>query len=357
MHRICVWNTAFLGDAVLTLPLISSLAKAWPDAEIDFWVRSGVESLFAAQPELCAAIPVSKRGKNKGVRGLFRVMAALRRGAYDLLLCPHTSSRSAFAALGSGIATRIGYSGGLLRSLAFNRRVPRRFGELDEVERLLELLKPLHMPYDSAWPKLVLPNEVRDKADSYWRRQGLEDVPVLGMHPGSVWPTKRWPASRFGRVAAMAAQEGVRILVFAGPGEEPLARDLILGARRTGKAAEQACINLAGKLSLPELAAYIGRLDCYLCNDSGPMHLAWAQKVPLVALFGPTVRALGFYPRGEKSVVLEKNLPCRPCGKHGGNYCREGTHACMRSIETHEVWQAVRTLLFSRTPAFLEEGN
>lgn len=346
MRHICVWNTAFLGDAILTLPLIASLRKGYPDADIDFWVRPGLETLFAAQPELSRVIPAAKRGGQRGFKGLLQLVGGLRQGAYDLLVCAHTSPRSALAALGSGAGLRVGYSEGVFSRLAFHRLVPRQFCQLDEIERLLELLKPLDLPIATNWPRLRLADDVREEAAAFWKREGLSSSPVLGIHPGSVWPTKRWSPARFGKVAALAAMEGSRVLIFAGPGEEALAKKVLQTARSTSPRAFEACVNMAGKLSLPQLAAHIGRLDCYLCNDSGPMHLAWTQRRPVVALFGPTTRELGFYPRGERSLVIERDMHCRPCGKHGGRSCRLGTHACMRGIEPEEVWQAVRARLF-----------
>lgn len=346
MRHICVWNTAFLGDAILTLPLIASLRKGYPDAEMDYWVRPGLEELFAAQPELSRVIPAAKRGSQRGVKGLMQLVGNLRQGAYDLLVCAHTSPRSALAAWGSGAGLRVGYATGLVSRLAFHRLVPRQFCQMEEIERLLELLKPLDMPIATTWPRLQLAENVSDEVSAFWKREGLNNSPVLGIHPGSVWPTKRWSPARFGKVAAMASKEGARVLIFAGPGEEALAKKVLHTARKTTTRAFEACVNMAGRLSLPQLAAHIGRLDCYLCNDSGPMHLAWTQRRPVVALFGPTTRELGFYPRGERSLVIERDMDCRPCGKHGGRSCRLGTHACMRSIEPEEVWQAVRGRLF-----------
>ncbi len=100
-------------------------------------------------------------------------------------------------------------------------------------------------------------------------------------------------------------------------------------------------LDLSGRLSLPVLAACLGRLACYLTNDSGPMHLAWAQRTPVVALFGPTVRAHGFYPRGEGATVFETPEPCRPCGLHGHDSCPLGHHRCMTAITPDLVWPDV----------------
>ncbi len=93
----------------------------------------------------------------------------------------------------------------------------------------------------------------------------------------------------FSEIITKASKAGAQVLLFAGPDEKEVADRVLAGAD-----ADSNVINLAGQLNLPQLAAYLGKLDAYLTNDSGPMHLAWSQDVPLVALFGPTVKKLGF---------------------------------------------------------------
>ncbi|MCQ2444591.1 MAG: glycosyltransferase family 9 protein, partial [Mailhella sp.] len=98
---------------------------------------------------------------------------------------------------------------------------------------------------------------------------------------------------------------------------------------------------LSGRTSLPVLGAVLARLDCYATNDSGPMHMAWAQGTPVTAVFGPTVESLGFAPRGSGSTVVQADLPCRPCGLHGHTECPQGHFSCMRSIDPETVWRDV----------------
>jgi heptosyltransferase-2 len=137
----------------------------------------------------------------------------------------------------------------------------------------------------------------------------------------------------------MALAAGMRVALFAGPGEEPLARGVLAGAASPHKAERVA--DLSGALPLPDLAAHIGGLGCYLTGDSGPMHLAWVQGVPVTAIFGPTVRQLGFFPRGERSTVLEVDLPCRPCSLHGPRACPQGHHRCMRDVTPEMAFASV----------------
>jgi heptosyltransferase-2 len=344
MRRIGLWNTAFLGDAVLTLPLLQSLRLRYPEARIDFYVRQGLEGLFRAHPALENVYGQAKGG---GAAGLARLAATARDVAgrgYDLWISAHTSPRSGLVALASRAPLRIGYTKPALNRLFYTRRVDRRFGELDEIERLLELLRPLGSGPLSTWPELALPEEARARAEALFAPL---DGPVLGMHPGSVWGTKRWPAASFAEIGIRATRQGAQTLLFAGKGEEGVAHEVhtrmlaVLPPELHSRVRD-----CSGALDLPLLAACLGRLSCYLTNDSGPMHLAWAQLTPVTALFGPTVRSLGFFPRGEGSTVCEIDLPCRPCGLHGPQTCPLGHHHCMTLLTPDLVWPDVCKKLF-----------
>lgn len=344
MKRIAVWNTAFLGDAVLTLPLIQTLADAFPGSEIDFYVRRGLASLFEAHPALHAVYEYDKRR----IAGNNRLSALLKSGRilggrrYDIWIGAHPSPRSALLARLSGAPLRVGYIGGPVAALCYNRRVSRRFSELHEIERLLELLKPILPPETPRqhWPELTLPSGALEKAAAFREslRQGDQEPVLLGLHPGSVWGTKRWLPSGFAEIARRAAARGAHVLVFAGPGEEGVARDVIALSELKGNPLLH---DLSCALTLPELAAYLRMLNCYVSNDSGPMHLAWAQHTPVTALFGPTVRELGFFPRGDSAKVFEVSLECRPCGLHGPHHCPKKHHRCMVDIDVEAVWRDV----------------
>ncbi|MFR0875491.1 MAG: glycosyltransferase family 9 protein [Bilophila wadsworthia] len=144
--------------------------------------------------------------------------------------------------------------------------------------------------------------------------------------------------SGFAEIARRAAARGAHVLVFAGPGEEGVARDVIALSELKGNPLLH---DLSCALTLPELAAYLRMLNCYVSNDSGPMHLAWAQHTPVTALFGPTVRELGFFPRGDSAKVFEVSLECRPCGLHGPHHCPKKHHRCMVDIDVEAVWRDV----------------
>lgn len=374
--RLALWNTAFLGDAVLTLPLVRAIRLSWPEAQLDMYLRKGLGTLLACQPDLTHVYEVGRA--EHSMAGMLRLAHTIEARRYDIWIGAHLSPRSSIMALASRAAVRIGYAGAWHRRLAYTHTVDRRFGQLDEIERLLELLRPLEhfrdtrhdnaMEWNSAgpgafphqcpsawppawptiWPTLTLAPEIREEAAAF--RRSLPSGPVLGLHPGSVWATKRWTTEGFAAIARKAVDHGAILLLFAGKDEMADASAVLESA---GLADDHPQVrNLSGQLDLPRLAAHLALLDCYLSNDSGPMHLAWIQHVPVVAIFGPTVRSLGFFPRGDAVVLeapAEAKVNCRPCSLHGPQVCPLGHHACMTSIRVEDVWVAVQKALFART--------
>lgn len=302
-----------------------------------------MEPLFAAQKELTGIHAFDKRGAQKGLKAAIEYGAAIGRQGFDLWISAHTSLRSATVCLASGITDRIGYDAPWYNRFVYTETVKRRFDELEEVERLMSLGRPLGMTETPPATGLDLPEAMIDEAQTFFKR--YSGVPVLGIHPGSTWETKKWPEQNFAGIIENAVNSGYRVILFGGPEEVELADRI---ARKSGQ--ETRITNLAGKLNLQQLAAYILQLDLYLTNDSGPMHIAWIQGVPVLAMFGPTVRKFGFFPRGSESTVLEtpQLLKCRPCGLHGGMSCPEKHHRCMTDITVDTVWSEIRKKMENR---------
>lgn len=341
--KIGIWNTAFLGDAVLTLPLIHTVAQAYPEAKLFFYVRGGLEELFRPLPDLHRVHGFYKRSpQNSGLAGWkagYRLGLTLAREEFDLWICPHQSLRSALISRWTSTPKRIGYSSPWYNQFCYTHTTPRNFHTLHEIDRLLQLARILDIPlYDT--PELTLAEPAQHKAQNFFDAlPDTPDTPVVGIHPGSTWPTKRWPASSVTQLIDKLTALGIHVLLFGNPEEKKLI-DSICNASHATQHNIPLLTNLAGRLTLPELAAFLNRLNCYITNDSGPMHLAWIQNTPVVALFGPTVRELGFFPRGPYSTVVEAECSCRPCGRHGHLTCPEQHHSCMHDIYVDTVFDA-----------------
>lgn len=340
MSSTLVIQTSFLGDTVLTTPLLAQLANRGP---VDVVTTPASAALLANHPAVRTVIPYDKRGTDRGVRGVLRLARQLRRTGYDLALLAQGSWRSAALALLARIPSRVGFDTSAGR-LLYSKRVPYR-DDLHHAARLLMLARPngREPSPEELRPSLVPGYAEREAVDSLLARNGVAPSErLVALAPGSVWGTKRWPY--FPELAQLLAPHA-RVMVIGSSEDAPLA-----GAITT---AEPAAVDASGQLSLLASAELIGRCGVVVTNDSAPLHLASAMGTPTVAIFGPTVPDFGFGPLSPRaSVVGEESLPCRPCDRHGPQQCPLGHHRCMRDLAPSLVAERALTLL--QTPDVLE---
>jgi heptosyltransferase-2 len=162
--------------------------------------------------------------------------------------------------------------------------------------------------------------------------------PCLVLIPFCAWKNKSWPLNSFCEVGRRFAHAGWNILILGGPIEQTPAAEL---AHAVGPAAK----SVAGTKSLYEIGCLLQQTTLALGGDTGLTHLARACGVRTVILFGPTTRHFGFYPFGDPPfAVIERDLFCRPCHPHGGNYCWRLTRPCLRSISADSVIASLKTL-------------
>lgn len=316
-----VIQTAFLGDVILTTPLLAALARQ--HGPVDLVTTPAAASLVERHPAVREVIPYDKRGGDRGIGGFVRVVRLLRRRGYRRAYLPHRSWRSGSLALVAGIPERIGFSDG--SSLLYTKAVERP-GAGHEVERLLALAGP---PTDEAPVSLALDAGDRLEADHWLAKNGIQG-PFIAFAPGSIWGTKRWPY--YGELASRLSDS----IVIVGGREDRALGDTI-SAQSGGRA-----VNAAGQLSLRGSAALIARAKLLVTNDSAPLHMATAAGTPIVAVFGPTLPSFGFGPRGPRDRVVEHDhLSCRPCSAHGPEVCPLGHHRCMKELQAGQVLQAM----------------
>jgi heptosyltransferase II len=335
---IVIVQTAFPGDVVLTLPLARRVKELNPGARVGFVVTPGAADLLANHPAIDDIILFDKRGSAQGLRGLRGLARRLRTSGYDVALVPHRSVRSALLVRLAGIPRRIGFDRSAGR--IFFTDVVRYDPDQHEVDRNLALLSRFGPPPEHPMVPELYPSSA-DMAEVDRRLRGwtLRGGSMIAVAPGSVWATKRWPAERFAGVVSGLIDRGWRIVLVGGTTD----RELCSGIEKEVRSA--ACLNTAGELTLLQSAELIRRCELLISNDSAPVHLASAMRTPVIALFGPTIPAFGFAPRGPSDVILDvSGLDCRPCGIHGGTTCPTGTFACMLSISPARVLRQVELL-------------
>jgi heptosyltransferase-2 len=307
--RVLVFQTAWLGDVVLTTPLLAALAEQF--GPVDVVTTPDAAPLLATHPGVAAVLPYDKRGRERGPFALARLAGRLRRRGYERAVLPQGSLRSALLARLAAIPHRITFAGTVAAPWCTERRP--RVGR-HEAERLRGLADGRGL----ARLTLGLTAEDRAAAREALERAGVQD-PFVALAPGSARATKRWP--HFGRLARDLG-DGMAVVVGT-PGDFP----------PDARGAAYDCTGLPLRAS----AALLARAAVAVTNDSLALHLAQAVGTTTVALFGPTHPDQGFGPRGARDRAVGLDLACRPCSTHGGRRCPLRHHRCLRDLAPDTV--------------------
>lgn len=330
-------QTSFLGDMVLTTPMIAWLAQS---GAVDVVATPQAAGLLENNPHVRDVIVYDKRGVDRGVAGFGRLAAKLRARRYDAAYLAQGSVRSGALALAAGIRDRVGFASSAGRAF-YTTRIP-AIENVHHAARLLSLgaRDPLReFKPDALRPRLYPGARERAAVDELLAHR-THGEPLVAVAPGSVWATKRWP---YYADLARELRQAARLVVIGGEADQPLAVEIL-------DATAGAAIDTTGRLSLLASAELIGRAKLLVTNDSAPLHLASAMNTPTVAIFGPTVPEFGFGPLAERSEIVGlAELACRPCDRHGPRRCPLGHWRCMREITADDVARIARGLF--NTPA------
>ena len=333
--KILLVQTSFLGDTILSTPLIAALKKRHPEAELWMMTTPAAAALVKRDPLLDGVIPFAKRGTEKGGRGLWRMARRLRAMGFSRAYSLHRSARTSLLLFLSGIPVRIGFDQSRLAFLYHETRP--RPAELHDVRRNLALLAGA--PDETPGPdQLRIFPPATDELAADVRRLLPPPGSYALLVPGSAWETKRWSEKGYHEVAKWLAGRGIPVVLNGSSEEVEICRRVRNGLK---------LLNLAGKGNL-DLAVHLARhARLIVCNDSMTLHLASAFKVPTVAVFCVTVPAFGFGPwQNPRARVVEKlNLACRPCARHGGRRCPQNTFECSRGLPASRVIAALEQLL------------
>lgn len=337
MSASLVIQTSFLGDMVLTTPLLGYLARSGP---VDVVCTPAASVLLENHPAVREVIVYDKRGHDRGIAGATRLALRLRDTGYASAYLAQGSARSGAIAFMARIPERVGFVTSAGRWFYTTSIAP--IDNTHHAARLLSLgtRDPLRERSRAELrPRLYPGARERRAVDEVLGTDALIDEPLIVLAPGSVWATKRWP---YFALLATDLRDAGRIVVVGTEADRPLAFEIVAATK--GQA-----VDATGKLSLLASAELIGRAAVLVTNDSAPLHLASAMNTPTVAVFGPTVPEFGFGPLASHSVVAGQTaLACRPCDRHGPQRCPLGHWRCMREITSSSVALLARDLLTSR---------
>lgn len=337
-RRVLVIRPGGIGDAVLFIPMLQQLRRAWPEAELDLLMERRNAGVLAGTG---LADHLFRYDRFPG--DLLRVL----RRRYDVVIDTEQFHHlSAFVARLTGAPRAFGFGTNCRRRLltdvlAYNHEVYEVLSFLDLARRATGL-QPVWDPDASFYP-------VSPKALAFADAQlaGLRTSRKVAIHPGASIPERRWAAENYAKLALMLAEQGVGIVVLGGPGDGRAAGVIHRAVAAFGG------VNLAGRCSLPQAAAVVSRVDAYVSADSGVLHLAYGVGTPTVHLFGPGVLAK-WGPPGQRFLTVKTSLPCSPCTHYGYTPpCNQGM-LCMKGITPEMVFGTVQAQLRSGAAHHLE---
>ncbi len=332
--RILLIKPSSLGDIVHTFPVVSALKAQWPASHITWLVKRQWAELVERAEGIDRVWPVDAM-----VRSWVRESRALRAERFDLAIDLQGLFRSAIVARFSGAPTRIGFANGREGSPWFyTHRVPVATPDVHAVDRYLSVAAALgvSLPDRPRFGFRLLEEDmtvVRKLCES----KGLSvDKPWVAMNIGARWPTKRWPLTSFGAVVDQLYGAHLGPVVMIGSSEERCYTE------RVRALTQSPFIDLSGEVPLRCLPALLSKATAMITNDSGPMHIAAALGVPVIAIFGPT-SAIRTGPYGAGHHVLAGQPSCSPCFSR---ICRHDPEVeCLHLIKPTQVVEVARPLL------------
>jgi heptosyltransferase II len=338
IKRILVRGPNWLGDAVMCEPALRGLRSLFPDAQIALLVKPAVADLFAGHPALTRVLTYDSEGPHAGLSGKWALAGQLRRQSFDLAVLFQNAFEAAFLAFLAGVPRRYGYAtDGRNLLLSDPVAVPDRRTPVHQVHYYWDVLGPLGLTGDPSAPELVVFPEEEQTMARRFEQGGLTatDV-VVGINPGSTYGgAKRWLPERYAEVTERlcrtireSREQHVAVVIFGAKGEERLGQDIAAHLSFPS-------LVLSGATTIRELMAAVKRCAMLLTNDTGPMHIASAFQVPVVAIFGPTDwRTTSPFGRAHK--IVRQPVDCAPC------LLRECPidHRCMTRVTVDQVYEA-----------------
>jgi len=348
VRRVLVIKLRHHGDVLLTAPVLHALKARAPHCEIDTLVYQETAPMLQGHPAIAQLHGIDRNWKKLGPLGQaaaeIGLLRRLRARKYDLVLHLTDHPRGAWIARLTGARWAVGPArparGRMWRKAFSHLQGEPMNARRHTVERNLDVLRRIGLyPEPHERVLSIHPGANAEmRADALLRDGGVEHGRFIAVHPVSRWMFKSWPAEQVAELCGRLQRSGWKLVFTCGPDPDEKA---FVG--RILDALPEPALNLGGQLNLRELAAVIGRARLFFGVDSAPMHIAAAQQIPTVALFGPSGE-LEWGPWGVPHRVVSSQIhPCRPCGIDG---CGGGKISdCLARLPVDQAWAAVQDLL------------
>jgi heptosyltransferase-2 len=334
--KILVIQTAFPGDAILTLPLIQELKRKKTGYSIEVLCIPQTAEIFNASTSVNSVIPFDKKGRHKSLFAFIGLIKELKQKKYDLVYSPHRSLRSALIAMNIGAIETYGFENSSLK-FAFTHTVGYD-PSVHEVKRNLEFTGDDYS--GDKWriiPEITVSDENREKVKMFLVENKFSRF--IAIAPGSVWETKKYPAEYFREVLDYFVGEKYKIVLIGGFEDRLLCEELAQNH-------SEDLLVAAGDISFTGTIELLKNASLLICNDSAPAHLGVCANIPVLTIYCSTTPLFGFYPYNKLSDYISyDDLFCKPCGIHGYKACPLGHFDCAKLLRPDLVIEKARKLL------------
>jgi heptosyltransferase-2 len=332
--KILIIRLSSIGDILLSTPFIRQVRRTYPKAQIDFVVKDIYKNLLVHNPHIDELFYIQLQEEKKE---LSQLKKKLRNKSYTVVFDLHNNLRSNYLKRGiNADAIRSIKKEKLKQSLLVWFKINLYSQETPIPNRYRVVAKDLGVKDDGGGLELYWEKDTVDSANQKAISKGLDlNKPFIALAPGAGFFTKRWPVEKYENLIGLVQRsEKSKIVVFGGEKDKEVGSYL---------KKHKNIIDLIGQLSLLETAYIISKGEMIVSNDSGLMHMATAVQTPVIAIFGSTVKELGFFPYRSESVVIENaEIFCRPCSHIGRENCPKGHFKCMEDITPEQVYSAAK---------------
>jgi heptosyltransferase-2 len=319
-----------IGDVLLTTPLLRAIRRRHPAARISLLTKPAYAPLVSDNPHVDRIITLEPG------RTLRDLAAELRTERFSHLLDLHDSLRSRMLRTLVPGPWRSYPKHRVARALLIHAKRDHYPERRPVPERYFAAARDLDVRPDGAPPELFLGAAAEHEADAWLAAARLgRERPLLAAAPGAAHPTKRWPEQHWRALLARVVESGLDVVLVGGSEDAEAAA--ALAGHESGRIR-----SAAGAFGLQGTGGVLRRARALVSGDTGVMHMATAVGTPVVALYGPTVEAFGFFPYAARAEVLELPLACRPCSSKGGARCPLGHHRCMVDLTPESVYAALQ---------------
>lgn len=335
--KILVRAPNWIGDAVMALPALEALKSLYKKAEITVLAKGRTVPVYQNNPHISKIIEYDDKSRHSGISGRIKLSGEIKRQGFAAAVLFQNAFDAAFLSFISGIPKRIGYARDF-RSKLLTDAIP----VTDEIKKVhqafyyLNIVKTLGgaMP-EKPVPRLYISQAEKSWVDEFIADNGLKRAFLIGAAPGASYgPAKRWPPEKFAEALTILCEGRNGFpLIFGGPEDKEACTEV-------SKRLKMKHLDLSGKVYLRQFMALVARLNLFITNDSGPMHVGAALSTPTVAIFGSTDSTLTG-PLGPTAKVLKREIECSPCFERT---CKFKHYRCLE-VESKEVARAAESLL------------